>query len=363
VPAGTILWRVHTSKLRSNAFNPVPADIHFGGGRFDPTASDEFPYMYAASSQTSALAEALLRRMPFSEKGERVLPRAAVRGRQLAAVELTADLTLLSLLTPADRAAISQDEWIVQAGPASYPQTRDWGRWLRAKAPWAQGFAWPSPWDTGERLVVLFGDRIPPQAIQPCPGMVSTDLDDGPGAAFLKTTLRARPVAPALDFDTFFRSSFQDVRRAVWAITQDWDLAGDVAQEAMATAYNSWDVVAEHPAPIGWVIVTARRIAFRAMRKIRKAQPDSPAIDQGAPDPAYSVDPIEDTASRLDLMEALRKLPLRQRECVVLVHLLGYKIKEAATIMEIAEGTVKSLLHTARRALRGQLSSGEGDIR
>jgi DNA-directed RNA polymerase specialized sigma24 family protein len=62
-------------------------------------------------------------------------------------------------------------------------------------------------------------------------------------------------------------------------------------------------------------------------------------------------------------MEALRRLPLRQRECVFLVYLLGYRIKDAASMMGIAEGTVKALLHTARGALRGLLSFDEGDIR
>jgi len=219
---------------------------------------------------------------------------------------------------------------------------------------------------------------------------MATDLDDEKGAAFLNTalapwSLRIRPPRPGksgldapppsepstvppvpglIDFDDFFRSSFPVVRRAVWAITQDWALADDVAQAAMMAALNSWDVVAEHPEPRGWVIVTARNIAFRVMRKIRKARPDSPAVDRHVPDPAPAgLDPTGETISRLDLMEALRRLPQRQRECVFLVYFLGYRIKDAASMMGIAEGTVKTLLHTARGALRGLLSFDEGDIR
>jgi hypothetical protein len=214
-------------------------------------------------------------------------PQRSNRYKSSSGLRPATDVTLLSLLTSEDRAAVGQDGWIVQADPSSYGKTRSWGQWLRAIAPWAQGIAWPSERGLGEPVAVLFGDRIPAQGVQPCLEM-ATDLDDEKGAAFLNTalatwSLRIRPPRPGksgldapppsepgtippvpglIDFDDFFRSSFPVVRRAMWAITQDWALADDVAQAAMMAAFNSWDVVAEHPEPRGWVIVTASWFIF-----------------------------------------------------------------------------------------------------
>ena len=273
---------------------------------------------------------------------------------QLSGVMLAADFSLLSLLTPEDRAAVGQDEWIVTADPHSCAKRAagvtgcDRSHHGRRASRGRRNGAWLSLWP------VLFGDRILPETVQSCP-VLDVNLDDEAGVAM-------PPVPGIIEYEAFFRSSFPAVRRAMWAITQDWALAEDVTQEAMVIALGHWDVVAEHPEPLGWVIITARNIAFRVMRRIRKAQPDSPVIDRLAPYAASgNLDPTKRTDARLDLMEALRSLPLQQRECVVLVHLLGYRIKDAADMMQIAEGTVKAHLHTARRALRGLLSFNEGD--
>jgi hypothetical protein len=180
LPAGTQLHRVHQRKWTACAFAPVVADDHFGGGRFDPTAGDEYPYLYAAFAERTALAEVLLRGVSFDDRGARFLPRATVRDRQLSHVRLAADLTLLALTTTAELAAVSQDEWLVQAEPGDYGKTRRWGRWLRDQAPWAQGLIWPSKRDLGEQAVILFGDRCDPGALRP--GEVPpVDLGSRPG--------------------------------------------------------------------------------------------------------------------------------------------------------------------------------------
>ena len=111
-----------------------------------------------------------------------------VNGRRISALEATLDLPLISLLTTADLAAASQDEWLISASPSEYPQTRRWARWLRSQATWAQGFAWSSIRDLGRQSVVLFGDRCPPGALVTVPG-AGFDLDDADGTAWLNERL------------------------------------------------------------------------------------------------------------------------------------------------------------------------------
>jgi hypothetical protein len=186
--AGTRLWRVHKKSRNGADFKSVASDAHFGGGRFDSTASDPYPFLYAAPEQETALLETLVRSIPFSDKGQRLIRRAAIADYRISAFSSAQDLTMLSLLTTPDLAAACQDEWLVHASPPEYPQTRRWAEWLRFQAPWAQGFAWPSRRDLGRQTIVLFGDRCPGGALHFEPGS-SVDLDDVDGAKWINTHL------------------------------------------------------------------------------------------------------------------------------------------------------------------------------
>lgn len=190
LPAGTQLYRVHWQRHEAHEFVPreLIADAHFGGGRFDPTADDPYPYLYAAFSRGTALAERLLRGIPYDERGSRFLPRTEIRGRRVSSVALAADLTLLGLTTSKELAAVSQDEWLIHADSDDYGKTRRWGHWLRRQAPWAQGLVWPSKRDIGEQALILFGDRCRPADLKP--GFLPTiDLDSPEGCTWLREML------------------------------------------------------------------------------------------------------------------------------------------------------------------------------
>lgn len=188
LPSGLALWRVHRQGRPVTAFKPVGADPLFGGGRFDATSADDYPYLYAAPEPPTALLETMVRAVPFDEKGRRLVRRAAVKGMRISALRAARDLRLVALRTHVDLAAVCQDEWLVHADPPSYPQTRRWGHWLRAKAPWADGFIWPSRRDLGRESVVLFGDRCAAGELREVPGS-ALDLDDAAGARWLNKCL------------------------------------------------------------------------------------------------------------------------------------------------------------------------------
>ena len=51
------------------------------------------------------------------------------------------------------------------------------------------------------------------------------------------------------------------------------------------------------------------------------------------------------------LLAALRTLPIRQRQVLVLHHLVGMPVEEVARTLSLPSGTVKSTLARGRRAL------------
>lgn len=189
VPEATLLWRVHARTRPADRFSSTVEDRYVGGGRFSGTSDCPYPYLYLAFSEETALAETLLRSLPFGGTDRRMVPRAAVSGRRLSAVRTTRPLVLLRLVSTPDLAAVCQDEWLVQAEPRDYRLTRRWACWLRRRNPWAEGFVWQSRRNLGERTVVVFGDRC--GAALRASTTLYYDLDDVSGALWLNDRLAA----------------------------------------------------------------------------------------------------------------------------------------------------------------------------
>ncbi len=63
----------------------------------------------------------------------------------------------------------------------------------------------------------------------------------------------------------------------------------------------------------------------------------------------------------LDLRAAIKLLSASQQEVLELHYTGGFSMGEIAHILGLAEGTIKSRLHTARQLLRKQLETGENN--
>jgi RNA polymerase sigma-70 factor (ECF subfamily) len=97
-----------------------------------------------------------------------------------------------------------------------------------------------------------------------------------------------------------------------------------------------------------WVLRVATNLALNATRQRRRR------LLFRAPEPVSYDDT---TASRVALVAALRALPARQREVIVLRHLAGLSEPEVATQLGLSLGTVKTHLRRAKQTLRGTLSA------
>jgi len=76
--------------------------------------------------------------------------------------------------------------------------------------------------------------------------------------------------------------------------------------------------------------------------------------------------PPHEAAASVDavaLAAALRQLPLRHRQAVVLHYLVGMSVEETGLTLGATGGTVKGWLARARRALASQLDEGEVRVR
>ncbi|UOZ07958.1 RES domain-containing protein [Amycolatopsis sp. WQ 127309] len=157
--AGTVLWRVHSNHTEAVAADP-PVRSVFGGGRFDAVAPAERGQMYVSPADRTAVLERFLPDLVFDSDGRRFLLRRAVERKRLSALRVTRDLSLVRLVSGEDLAAIGQDRWLLTE--TQYGPTREWARWLREQAPWADGIVWQSTVDLPAETMVLFERDDPP---------------------------------------------------------------------------------------------------------------------------------------------------------------------------------------------------------
>ena len=150
------------------------------------------------------------------------------------------------------------------------------------------------------------------------------------------------------EFDEFFAASWDPCLRAVAAITGNMALAEDQIAEAFARAWASWHKVSRHPAPRAWVVRTALNAGASWWQR-RSKETALTSHDIAAAD---SYGSGLDTA----MLTALRRLPARQREVIVLRVFLDLDIDTTARQLGIAPGTVRAHLSRAMTALRNELA-------
>lgn len=104
-------------------------------------------------------------------------------------------------------------------------------------------------------------------------------------------------------------------------------------------------------------IVTNAAADRRRRERVRTTFALSPALPTRDPGPESEADRRGLVAA---LEEALQELPERHRAAVVLFDVEGYSHGEIAEILQIPEGTVRSNVFHARRALRKALAPWRG---
>ena len=150
------------------------------------------------------------------------------------------------------------------------------------------------------------------------------------------------------------------VRRVAQAVLGDPDDADDAAQDAFLSALVKLTQYDEHR-PFGpWLmrIVANAATDRRRRRAVRRAEPLARDLRAGGPQPDV-VAQRRSLGTRL--REALANLSERRRLAVVLFDVEGYSHAEIGRILNVPEGTVRSEVFQARRALRDLLADWKGE--
>jgi len=127
-------------------------------------------------------------------------------------------------------------------------------------------------------------------------------------------------------------------------------------QEALARAWERSERGEQIESLKAWVTIVAVnqvRSGFRRLRAERRAR--QRAGPGGWADAASGLPSVPGAEQAVDVQRALMALPRRQREATVLRYYLDLDVAEVARALRVNEGTAKTTLYRARRALAAAL--------
>ena len=165
------------------------------------------------------------------------------------------------------------------------------------------------------------------------------------------------------DFERVVLPHLEAVARLARALTRNRDAANDLVQETFLRAYRGWHTFAHGSDARPWLFTICRHVYVRLYRSNAQAvesedgDVDSiPAVMQHV---AMVGAGLGDLFERLDVRDAVRRavdeLPEPHHSILVLVDVEERSYAEAAAILEVPVGTVRSRLFRARRMVQEAL--------
>lgn len=141
-------------------------------------------------------------------------------------------------------------------------------------------------------------------------------------------------------FEPWYAANYSRLVAGLTVVSGDPDVADDAVAEAMLRALANWGRLEQMERPEAWVFKVALNIVRRRARRLALERALLRRPESFAP----SYVPIE-------VWDAVRSLPPRQRQAVALRYLVGLSEAEVARTMGIAVGTASATLASARSRL------------
>jgi RNA polymerase sigma-70 factor, ECF subfamily len=148
-------------------------------------------------------------------------------------------------------------------------------------------------------------------------------------------------------FEAMLTKALPALRAYARALSDFPSEADDVVGETLARAWQYADSFDACGSFEGWVLRICRNQIIDAQSRAARRRE---ALQQH-----YVLDPRSTQTSQptdaVDLQDLVDRLPIAQREVVVLVVILGYSYDETASLLDQPVGTIRSRLHRARTSL------------
>ena len=163
------------------------------------------------------------------------------------------------------------------------------------------------------------------------------------------------------DHDAFEQLARAEIRRlhaVARLILRDDGKAEEATQEALMAAWRRLPGLRD-PNRFGpWLNRLLVNACYREARRSGRRQTSEVHIDPLVlPDASNSLETGADLANRDQLERGFRRLDVDQRTVLVMHYYLGFSLDEAAEVLGVPPGTVRSRLHRAINAMRAVLEA------
>ena len=175
----------------------------------------------------------------------------------------------------------------------------------------------------------------------------------------MKTLLLTRPAGVTMTdadaaIEALYDAHYVGLVRLAVLLVRDHGTAEEVVQDAFVAVHGRWSRLDDPDRAIGYLrtaVVNKARSVLRHLavvaRNVPALVPDLPGADHAS----------LDSDRRRAVLDALRALPLRQREVLTLRYYLDYSEREIAQTLGISQGAVKSHASRGAAALRHLLEA------
>jgi RNA polymerase sigma-70 factor, ECF subfamily len=162
------------------------------------------------------------------------------------------------------------------------------------------------------------------------------------------------------EFEARLADSSKLAFRVACSVLRQREDAEDVAQEAFAKAYRSFNQLRDRTRFRAWLVRMTWRMALDRQRANRRRSvrelPVADPVEAGLQARLDTADVIDARERAEHLWNAIAALPEKLRLVVVLAGIEGHDMREVGALLEVPEGTVKSRMFLARKQLKERLS-------
>lgn len=152
------------------------------------------------------------------------------------------------------------------------------------------------------------------------------------------------------DFVEYARVAAPQLRRTAYLLCRDWELAQDFTQTTLAKMFTHWNRITRRDNPHAY----AKKVLLRVFFDHQRLRSSTETVVAEIPEAAS---PGTDPDLRLTLIDALARIPHRDRAIVILRYWEDQSIEATADLLGMPTGTVKSQAARTLVRLRAMLGA------
>jgi len=156
-------------------------------------------------------------------------------------------------------------------------------------------------------------------------------------------------------FDKIARLISQDLINVSYHYVANYEDAKDVSQEVLLKLYKKLRSFHHASKVSTWMYRIVVNACIDFLRKKKKTVSLEETITKDEKDTDTMIEQMEKKDTQERIKKGLEKLPLRQRNVIILKHFEGLKISEIGKILGCSQSSVKTHLYRAIENLRKEL--------